>query len=115
VAAQLTSHDALSAHARDELGLSDLHTARPLQAALTSAFTFAAGAALPLLIAMFCPLPLLTPLVASGSLLTLAVLGALAARAGGAPSGKSMLRVSFWGALAMAATTGIGAMFGTIA
>lgn len=115
VAAQLTAHDALSAHARDELGLSEIHAARPLQAAVASALTFAIGAAVPLLIATFSPWQLLTPLVSGGSLLTLVILGALAARAGGASLGKSMLRVTFWGALAMAATMSVGALFGTIA
>jgi VIT1/CCC1 family predicted Fe2+/Mn2+ transporter len=114
VAEQLMVHDALGAHARDELGLSDIHTARPLQAALASAFTFAIGAALPLAIAALSPLQLLTPLVAGGSLLILALLGALAARAGGAALGKGILRVTLWGALAMAATTGVGALVGTV-
>jgi VIT1/CCC1 family predicted Fe2+/Mn2+ transporter len=114
VATQLTAHDALSAHARDELGLSEIHTARPLQAALASALTFAIGAALPLLIAAFSPWQLLSPLVSSGSLLTLVILGALAARAGGANMGKSVLRVTFWGALAMAATMGVGSLFETV-
>lgn len=114
VAAQLTAHDALSAHARDELGLSEIHTARPLQAALASAFTFAVGAALPLFIAAFSPRQLLTPLVSGGSLITLVLLGALAAQAGGASLGKSVLRVTFWGALAMAATMGVGLLFETV-
>ncbi|MEY4642956.1 MAG: hypothetical protein RLZZ227_2950 [Pseudomonadota bacterium] len=114
VAGQLMAHDALGAHARDELGLSEIHAARPLQAALASAMTFATGAALPLLIAALAPLTLFVPLVAGGSLLTLAVLGALAARAGGAAPVKGMLRVTLWGALAMAATAGIGAVFGTV-
>ncbi len=114
VAAQLTARDALSAHARDELGLSDLHAARPLQAALASALTFAIGASLPLLIALLSPQHLMGLLVTGGSLLTLAALGALSARAGGAAPVKAVLRVTFWGALAMAATTGIGALFGII-
>jgi VIT1/CCC1 family predicted Fe2+/Mn2+ transporter len=114
VAQQLMAHDALSAHARDELGLSDMHTARPLQAAFASALTFAVGAALPLLIAGFSPMSALSTLVASGSLVTLGVLGAMAARAGGAPLVKAATRVTLWGALAMAATMAVGALFGTI-
>ncbi len=113
VAKQLTAHDALSAHARDELGLSETLAARPLQAAVTSAITFAAGAALPLLIASFSPITALRSSVALGSLVTLAGLGALAARAGGANLLKGTLRVAFWGALAMVATTAAGALFGT--
>jgi VIT1/CCC1 family predicted Fe2+/Mn2+ transporter len=114
VAQQLMAHDALSAHARDELGFSDIHAARPLQAALASALSFALGAALPLAISALVPLRLFAPLVVAGSLLTLAALGALAARAGGAAAGRSMLRVTLWGAFAMAATAGIGAMVGTV-
>jgi VIT1/CCC1 family predicted Fe2+/Mn2+ transporter len=114
VAAQLMAHDALSAHARDELGLSSLHTARPLQAALASAITFAIGACLPLLIAMFAQDGKATLPVAGGSLVTLAILGALAARAGGAGVLKGTARVAFWGALAMAATTSVGTLFGTV-
>ncbi|MDY6983745.1 MAG: VIT family protein [Pseudomonadota bacterium] len=114
VARQLMNHDALAAHARDELGLSDTHAARPLQAAFTSALTFALGAALPLLLAAVAPREFITPLVATGSLMTLAVLGALAARAGGAPIGRGIMRVTFWGAAAMAATTGIGALFDVV-
>lgn len=114
VAQKLMAHDALSAHARDELGLSDLHTARPLQAAAASAFTFAIGAALPLLIATYSSSGNLAILVSTGSLVTLAILGALAARAGGAGMTKGALRVTFWGALAMAATMGVGALFGTV-
>ncbi len=114
VAAQLTAHDALSAHARDELGLFEVHAARPLQAALASAFTFAVGAALPLLFAMLPKPGMLQEWVAGGSLLALAILGAVAARAGGANVVKGMLRVTFWGALAMAATTGVGALFDTV-
>jgi VIT1/CCC1 family predicted Fe2+/Mn2+ transporter len=113
VARQLTAHDALSAHARDELGLSDMHAARPLQAAVTSALTFAAGAALPLCIVTLSPDALLQTAVAFGSLVILALLGMLAARAGGAGLFKGAVRVCFWGALAMAATTGIGALFHT--
>ena len=114
VARQLMAHDALSAHARDELGLSDSQAARPLQAALTSAITFSAGAALPLLLAALSPTANLNLVIAFGSLVTLAALGALAACTGGAPLGKGMLRVTLWGALAMAATTAIGALFGTV-
>jgi vacuolar iron transporter family protein len=114
VAQQLMAHDALSAHARDELGLSELHTARPLQAALASALTFSAGAALPLLVAAFSPADSLNLTVSAGSLVILAGLGALAARAGGANLGKGALRVVLWGALAMAATMAVGALFGAV-
>ncbi|MGV3591654.1 MAG: VIT1/CCC1 transporter family protein [Gammaproteobacteria bacterium] len=111
VARQLMAHDALAAHARDELGLSETNSARPLQAAFTSALSFAIGAALPLVFVVLAPLSRLPWVIAAGSLATLAVLGALAARAGGAPAGRSILRVTFWGAAAMAATTGIGMLF----
>jgi VIT1/CCC1 family predicted Fe2+/Mn2+ transporter len=114
VAQQLTAHDALSAHARDELGLSDMHAARPLQAALISAVTFAAGAALPLSIAAVSPGTSLDLFVAAGSLLILVALGAIAASAGGASLMKGAVRVGFWGALAMAATMAVGSVFGTI-
>ncbi len=114
VADQLMAHDALSAHARDELGLSEIHTARPIQAALASASTFAVGAALPLLIALFSPLAYLIPTVAGGSLLFLGLMGGLAARAGGANVAIGIGRVTFWGALAMAVTAAIGAIFGTV-
>jgi vacuolar iron transporter family protein len=113
VAIQLTAHDALGAHARDELGLSDLHSARPLQAALASALSFAMGAALPLLLATLVPMPLFTYAIGGGSLLLLAVLGALAAHAGGSSLAKGALRVTMWGALAMLATMLIGHLFGT--
>ena len=113
VAARLMAHDALTAHARDELGISDSLTARPVQAALASAVTFAAGAAMPLLVALMAPEPSLVPLVSGASLVCLAALGVLAARAGGAPVMKSALRVTFWGALAMGLTAGVGALFGT--
>jgi vacuolar iron transporter family protein len=113
VASQMTAADALSAHARDELGLTEVHTARPLQAAMASAATFTAGAAAPLVVVLFAPLPLLVPAVAVISLLCLAVLGALGARAGGAPLGPSLLRVTFWGVLAMAVTAGAGLLLGT--
>lgn len=112
VAVQLTAHDALGAHARDELGISDALSARPIQAALASAATFAIGAALPLLVAVFASDAAIIPLVAGSSLLSLALLGTLGAKAGGAPVGKATARVTFWGALAMALTAGIGALFG---
>ena len=111
---QMMAQDALGAHARDELGMSDTTAARPLQAAVASALTFTAGAAAPLLVVPLAPMPLLVPTVAVVSLLGLAVLGVLGARAGGAPLGPSVLRVGFWGALAMAVTAGIGSLFGTV-
>lgn len=111
VADQLMDHDALAAHARDELGLSEIHTARPIQAAIASAITFAVGAALPLLIALLSSLALLIPLVAGGSLLSLALLGGLAARTGGANIRTGIVRVTAWGALAMVITAGIGVLF----
>lgn len=114
VADQLMAHDALGAHARDELGISEWTTARPLQAALTSALTFSLGASVPLLVAAAVPYRLMTPLVALVSLLCLAVLGALGARAGGANIVRSVVRVTFWGVLAMALTTLIGRMFGAV-
>ncbi|MCC2980995.1 VIT family protein [Sphingomonas sp. IC4-52] len=113
VADQLMARDALGAHARDELGLSDLSMARPLQAALTSAATFSAGAAAPLLAAAFAPERLLIVLVSLVSLLCLAVLGALGAIAGDASPWRSVVRVTFWGALAMTVTAGIGRLIGT--
>lgn len=112
VAEQLMAHDALGAHARDELGVSEIVTAKPVQAALTSAATFAAGAALPLLTALVSPASLLLPSVAATSLLFLTGLGGLAARTGGAPVAKAAVRVAFWGALAMALTAGAGRVFG---
>lgn len=114
VAEQLMAHDAIAAHARDELGISEFQRARPVQAALASAATFSLGAALPLLIALFAPGSRLAPAVTGMSLLFLAVLGSLAARAGGARSILGALRVAFWGAIAMAVTYGVGALFGTI-
>ncbi len=111
VARQMMAHDALGAHARDELGISEITTARPIQAAVTSAITFSAGAALPLVVAAVAPLDTLAIWVAASALLGLAVLGALGARAGGAPIGRSVLRVVFWGALAMAITAGVGRLF----
>ncbi|NMM28670.1 MAG: VIT family protein [Glaciimonas sp.] len=114
VASQLMEHDALGAHARDELGISESASARPVQAALTSAVTFAAGAALPLLATLLAPLPQLVPLVAGTSLVGLVALGALGAHTGGAPVFQAALRVTFWGALAMAATAGAGKLFGAV-
>jgi VIT1/CCC1 family predicted Fe2+/Mn2+ transporter len=115
VADQLMAHDALGAHARDELGISEHLAARPLQAAFTSAGTFAAGAVLPLAFAALVPLRLLVPVVAASSLALLAVLGALAAFTGGASVRTGALRVAFWGAAAMALTALIGRLFGTVA
>jgi VIT1/CCC1 family predicted Fe2+/Mn2+ transporter len=112
VAQQLMAHDALAAHARDELGISDTTTARPVQAALASAGTFAAGAAMPLLTAVVTPAASMIPVVVATSILFLALLGGFGAYAGGAPVMKGALRVTFWGALAMALTAGVGALFG---
>src|SRR5262245_7718761 len=114
VAVQLMAHDAIGAHARDELGISETRTTRPLQAALASALTFAVGSALPLTVAALAPGAGSIPAVAGGSLAFLALLGGLAARAGGAPTRVGALRVAFWGALAMALTAGVGALFGTV-
>jgi vacuolar iron transporter family protein len=115
VAEQLMAHDAIGAHARDELGISETLRARPLQAALASAGSFAVGAALPLLVTAMAPAADLIPLVAGTSLVFLALLGGLAARAGGAGVMMGAIRVTFWGALAMALTAGVGSLFGTIA
>lgn len=115
VATQLMAHDALGAHGRDELGISDTLAARPVQAALASACTFSVGAVLPLLIVLLLPVSLLMWAVSASSLLFLALLGALAARTGGAPMLTSVARVTFWGALAMALTAGVGALFGVSA
>ncbi|MEQ1598203.1 MAG: VIT family protein [Methylotenera sp.] len=115
VALQLTAHDALGAHARDELGISEILNARPVQAALYSAGTFAIGAALPLLIAYIAPSANTVLYVAVMSLMFLAVLGGLAAKAGGANMWKGAGRVAFWGVLAMAATAGVGSLFGVVA
>ena len=115
VATQLMSHDALGAHGRDELGISDTLAAKPVQAALASAGTFAAGAALPLLVVLMAPRPALMWSLAGSALIFLALLGLLAARAGGAPVVASVLRVSFWGSLAMGLTTAVGALFGAAA
>jgi vacuolar iron transporter family protein len=115
VAQQLMAHDALGAHARDELGISKTLSARPIQAALASAASFAVGAAMPLLVATLAPAATLIPLVSGSSLVSLALLGGLAARAGGAGVTTGALRVTFWGALAMAVTVGVGTLFGTVA
>jgi len=113
VAEQLTAHDALAAHARDELGFTETHSARPVQAAFASAATFAAGAALPLAVSALAPLGHIIAVVAVSSLLSLAILGALAARVGGAGILRGALRVVFWGASAMALTALVGRLFGT--
>jgi VIT1/CCC1 family predicted Fe2+/Mn2+ transporter len=115
VARQLMERNALAAHARDELGLSEIHSARPLQAAIASASTFTAGALAPLAVVVVAPIPMLIPSVAAVSLACLAALGALGGRAGGAPLGPSVVRVTFWGALAMAVTAGVGHLFGVAA
>lgn len=112
VAEQLTAHNALEAHARDELGISEITTARPVQAALASAATFAIGAVMPLLISLLVPIRVIIPAVTVSSLFCLALLGGLSAHAGGAGRRKAALRVTFWGALAMALTAGVGALFG---
>src|SRR5450755_2228999 len=113
VARQLMAHDALEAHARDELGITEVLRARPIQAALTSAVSFAVGAGLPLLISSLAPQRVLMPFVPGISLIFLALLGGVAARAGGAPVIKGALRVMFWGALAMGITAGVGTLFRT--
>jgi VIT1/CCC1 family predicted Fe2+/Mn2+ transporter len=113
VAEQLMAKDALGAHARDELGISELTTARPVQAALASAITFATGAALPLLVAALAPMRAIPWSVSLASLVFLALLGAVAARAGGASIAKGALRMTFWGVFAMGVTAGVGALFGT--
>lgn len=115
VATQLMQHDAIGAHARDELGISDTLAARPVQAALASAGTFAVGAVLPLLVVLVFPVSALLWAVSGSSLLFLAVLGSLAARAGGASVITAAARVTFWSALAMALTAGVGALFGVAA
>lgn len=114
VAAQLMERDALAAHSRDELGISQATTARPVQAAMASAATFTLGAAAPLILVTIVPPELLLPAVAIGSILFLAVLGMIGAKAGGAGVLRPTLRVMFWGALAMGLTTGIGALFGKV-
>jgi VIT1/CCC1 family predicted Fe2+/Mn2+ transporter len=113
VARQMMAKDALLAHARDELGISDMSTARPLQAAITSALTFTAGAAAPLLTVLLVGKDLIIPVVAGVSLLCLIILGAIGARLGGAPVGRSVARVAFWGAMAMLVTALVGRLFGT--
>jgi VIT1/CCC1 family predicted Fe2+/Mn2+ transporter len=114
VAAQLTAKGALAAHARDELGISATTTARPLQAALTSAATFSVGAAMPLAMVVIAPAAALVPAVSVASLVFLALLGAIGARAGGASVWRGTLRVTFWGTLAMALTAAIGKLFGKV-
>jgi VIT1/CCC1 family predicted Fe2+/Mn2+ transporter len=113
VAGQLMAHDSLGAHARDELGINATFSARPIQAALASAGSFAVGAAMPLLVTAIAPEAGLIPFVSGTSLLFLALLGGLAARVGGAGVRLGAIRVTFWGALAMALTAGVGALFGT--
>jgi VIT1/CCC1 family predicted Fe2+/Mn2+ transporter len=113
VAVQLTAHDALGAHARDELGLSEITAARPLQAAMSSAAAFAVGAVLPVTLAALVPHAWLIQLVIGGTLVLLTALGAVAAQVGGASVGRGAFRVVFWGALAMAASAGVGRLFGT--
>ena len=114
VAEQLMAHDALAAHARDELGITETNIARPMQAALASAATFAVGAAIPLLLILVSPATYIIAIVAGGTLLSLALLGGLAARAGGANVVIGAGRVTLWGALAMIATAVVGAIFGTV-
>jgi VIT1/CCC1 family predicted Fe2+/Mn2+ transporter len=115
VAEQLMTHDALGAHARDEIGISETVSAQPVQAAISSASTFTVGAALPLIVAWFIPGNQLIPFVALSSLIFLALLGGIAARAGGAPITVGAIRVTFWGALAMGLTAGVGRLFGVVA
>ena len=115
VAVQLMAHDALGAHARDELGITETLSARPLQAALTSALSFAVGAAMPLLAAAAVPAATFIPTVSATSLAFLAILGGVAARVGGASVATGAMRVTFWGALAMVMTAAVGALFGTVA
>jgi VIT1/CCC1 family predicted Fe2+/Mn2+ transporter len=115
VSDQLMAHDALGAHARDELGITERSTANPLQAAWTSAASFAIGALLPLAVAALAPVGSVLFAVPVAALVALAVLGGVAARTGGAPVATATLRVTFWGALAMAVTAGVGALFGTVA
>jgi len=114
VAEQMMSHDALAAHARDELGISDASTARPVQAAFASAGTFAIGAAMPLAVAAIGPIGAVIPAVAGTSMVFLAGLGAIAARAGGAGPAVGAVRVAVWGALAMGLTTAVGRFFGAV-
>jgi VIT1/CCC1 family predicted Fe2+/Mn2+ transporter len=114
VSRQLMARDALGAHARDELGISEITTARPVQAALASAATFSVGAAAPLVLVLASPSSALIPIVSVGSLLFLSLLGAIGAKAGGAGLLKPTIRVTFWGAFALGLTAGIGAMFGKV-
>jgi VIT1/CCC1 family predicted Fe2+/Mn2+ transporter len=114
VAEQLMAHDAIGAHARDELGMSEALRARPIQAALASAGSFAVGAGMPLLVTVTAAPAMLILFVSGASLVSLALLGGLAARAGGAGMAMGALRVTFWGALAMALTAGVGSLFGTV-
>lgn len=113
VATQLMARDALAVHAREELGINEITTARPLQAAWSSAISFAVGAAMPVLVTMLAPTAFLTWIVTGSALVLLVVLGAVAARVGGAPMMRGALRVAFWGALAMAASAVVGRLFGT--
>jgi VIT1/CCC1 family predicted Fe2+/Mn2+ transporter len=112
VAEQLTAHDVLAAHARDELGITEAQAARPIQAALASAASFSVGAALPLVIAILSPAALIIPVVTASSLVALAALGALAAQAGGARRMRGAMRVTLWSALALALTALVGRLFG---
>jgi vacuolar iron transporter family protein len=114
VAQQLMAKDAITAHARDELGISEITTARPVQAALTSAVMFSVGAAMPLLMVVVSPVNVLVPIVSAASSGFLALLGAIGARAGGANMLRATLRVTFWGAMALGITAGIGKLFGTV-
>ncbi|MNG72916.1 VIT family protein [compost metagenome] len=113
VAEKLMAHDALGAHARDELGISAITTARPLQAALASALSFSVGALLPLLVAVLAPLAWTIPAIVVSALVSLGILGGVAARAGGAPIRPGIVRILFWSALAMAVSSGVGLLFGT--
>ncbi|WP_413502982.1 VIT family protein [Serratia proteamaculans] len=115
VAEKLMSHDALAAHAREELGISEITTARPLQAALASAMSFSVGAILPLLVAAMVTIQWAIPAIALSALVSLAILGGIAAKAGGAPIGPGIIRITFWSALAMGVSSGVGALFGSIA
>jgi VIT1/CCC1 family predicted Fe2+/Mn2+ transporter len=114
VAQQLTEHDALAAHVRDEIGITETLTAKPLEAALTSAITFTVGAALPLFVAWFAPASLLTTWIVGTTLLFLALLGGIGAQAGGAPVLVGAARVAFWGVVALSATMLVGALFGRV-
>lgn len=114
VAEKLMSHDALAAHAREELGISEITTARPLQAALTSAMSFSVGAILPLLVAAMVTILWAIPAIALSALVSLAILGGIAAKAGGAPIGPGIIRITFWSALAMGVSSGVGALFGSM-